>query len=135
MKKAVFRIKIGEHGQNRDPLETLQYPDDADVKQLQDATNLERLVLDNSKVTSRGLQHLAELKKLKRLEFKGMEDADNSVKVIATFPSIEYLAISDSTLTNEAASQIAKMQKLRYLDISNTKIDSGFFARPPCRVP
>ncbi|PQO40655.1 hypothetical protein [Blastopirellula marina] len=89
----------------RDEIEDGSWNDD--LKQLRDAKSLEVLLIggdqasDGQLITAEGLKHLSHLSKLRRLEYSGMRNADEKMKVISQFPAIKELIIRGSDLTLE----------------------------------
>lgn len=108
--------------------------------------NLEELYLHGSHATDAGLEPLAALKKLKRLNLSRARLNGHGLTHLASLPGLNWIALSESSitvenfaqlekfpvltevflsklpLTDEAVPQLQRLSKLKYLNLEGTKL-------------
>lgn len=104
---------------------------DDDLARLAGLDKLERLTLDEVKITDAGLAHLAGLTGLKALHVTDQTPGhsiigDAGIKSLAGLSNLEELLLPSPGATDAAADSLAKLEKLRMLNLGATEMtDEG----------
>ncbi len=84
--------------------------------------NLERLLLNNTPVTSEGLKYIGKLKKLQILELRATKIHDEAVVYLSEIKNISTLELSNTDITDKSISYLMNFKKLGLMYIVHTKI-------------
>ena len=68
-----------------------------------DCGNLRVLILDRTAIGDPGLEHLADMKHLQRLNIFGTQAGDGCIDVLEVLPSLTHVYLWDSKVTKSAA--------------------------------
>ena len=93
--------------------------DDADLVQLKQFPDLERLNLSETAVTESGLKHLKGLTKLRVLRLRRAAN-DAGLAHLKELPNLQVLDLFQTEITDAGLKQVAQMKKLKELDIRRT---------------
>jgi hypothetical protein len=100
--------------------------DDADMEHFLQLPMLEDLSLSRYKITDAGIQHLAGMTQLTRLELKEMPITDACASTFDKLTGIASLDLSNTKVGDEVLRRIGGMMSLRELNLSHTSItDAG----------
>lgn len=91
--------------------------------------NLERLYLDQTKVTDAALQELGRLRHLKRLSLRGTPIRGCGLKYLSNVTSLQELNLSKTLITDQAIEDLIRIPGLRKLVIHDTQISQRSIAR------
>lgn len=78
---------------------------------------LEELDLSDSRVTSRGLVHLASLERLRRVKLTGLDVTGAAIEAMGRAPALEELDLSMARLTDEGLEALRGLSHLRALTL------------------
>lgn len=81
--------------------------DDAGMRSLGRITTLEKLNINFTQVTNRGLRETRHLKQLKRIDFVGTAVNDDGVEPLKQLSSIEFIGFSEH-ITPEAIEELER---------------------------
>lgn len=84
--------------------------------------NLERLILNNTPITSEGLKHIGKLKKLNFLELRGSKIDDEATVYLSELENIVNLTIANTKVTDKSVPYLMKFPKIGTLIIVRTQI-------------
>ena len=99
---------------------------DADMEHFLQLPSIEDLSLSRYKITDAGVQHLAGMTRLTRLELKDMPITDASAPTFDRLTEIASLDLSNTKVGDEVLRRIGRMKGLRELNMSHTRItDAG----------
>ena len=93
---------------------------DADLSQIKNFENLEKLNLDQTSISDKGIKELVQLKNLKQLNLYDTNISDESIDALSSIKTLKVLYLWK---TNISESGIEKLKK----KLPNTKIEYGNF--------
>jgi hypothetical protein len=97
----------------------------AGLQELAVLTQLQTLVL-GSQVTDAGLKGLAGLKQLQTLDLDGTKVTDAGLKELAGLTQLRMLLLDDTNVTDTGLKELASLTQLRTLRLNSTKVtDEG----------
>ncbi len=106
--------------------------DDALAKWLKYFPNLQKLQLQNSRISNKSISHLHKLNKLQSLNIYGTNVDDEAIGLLAEFPSLQILYCWQSKITAKGASQLKNA--LPSLKI-NHQFDKAMFSGAQLKPP
>jgi mono/diheme cytochrome c family protein len=84
---------------------------DADMKTINQFTNLEKLVLNNSSITNNGLSEIKKLKKLRSLSLAGTKIDKNVAQSLLQLDSLKEVFIWNTNISSTEAEELQKQNK------------------------
>ncbi|MCP9770576.1 hypothetical protein EGI22_21930 [Lacihabitans sp. LS3-19] len=93
---------------------------DADMDQLKEFNNLEKLNLERTSITDKGIKNLESLKNLRQLNLYNTEVSDESIETISSFKNLKVLYLWKTKISEEGIEKLKKK-------MSNTRIEYGNF--------
>jgi len=89
-------------------------------------TNLSDLRLDGTRVTTKGLESVSDLRKLRRLSLRSTSLEDGAIRHLSLLRNAETLHLDGNPLTDLGLAHLARLKSLRVLTLSKTKVtDDG----------
>jgi hypothetical protein len=85
--------------------------DDADMKTINQFTNLEKLILNNSLITNQGLNEIRKLKNLRSLSLAGTKIDKNAAQSFSQFDSLKEVFIWNTNISASDAEELQKQNK------------------------
>jgi Leucine-rich repeat (LRR) protein len=101
---------------------------DADMAKLARLPRLQSINLSCTKITDRGLEHLAPLKNVKVLDLRYAESVtDEGVAHLKHWKNLEHLDVRGTKVTSTLFEHIARMTNLRSLDVGHSRVNDDSF--------
>lgn len=113
---------------------------DADIEPLKNLPHLEELRLEQSHVTDAGLAHLQVLKQLQILDLhKSLLITDKGIEALAPLSKLHKLELSYTRVTDGAVNALVTLKGLKTLHLSGTRITADGLKKireglPKCEV-
>ena len=85
--------------------------EDADMKTINEFTNLEKLILNNSLITNNGLNAIKKLKRLRSLSVSGTKVDKNIAQALSSLDSLKEVFIWNTKISAEEAKDLQKENK------------------------
>jgi len=105
---------------------TATWVTDADLDQIAQRRDLDRLSLAQTRITDAGLERLRDLKGVRELDLYFAEFiTDEGLVALAGWDKLERLNLRGTRLTSRAFETIAKLSSLKHLDLSYSQIDDS----------
>jgi internalin A len=99
---------------------------DAGMEHLRTLTNLEFLLLGGARITDKGLSVVAEMPKLKRLEFQSTAVTDAGLVHLKKLKSLGYIKAGGTQVGDAGMAHLAEIPTLQYLNLVSTQVgDDG----------
>jgi len=99
---------------------------DASLPFLRNLTSLKRLVLENTKVSDSGLQYLSGLTSLEGLNLESTQVTDAGLHHLSGLINVRDLSLNGTQVTDEGLAHLTGLTNLQHLDLRNTKVtDAG----------
>ena len=99
---------------------------DAELERLEGLWQLQRLHLDNTKITDNGLDHLKALTQLRQLSLNKTQITDEGVDRLQAMIQLEKLDLAGTKVTDNGLRYLQGMAHLRRLSLNHTQIsDAG----------
>ncbi len=90
---------------------------------------IEELNLNGSRVTNGGLEHLAKLPNLKKLDVRNSPVDQHGAKAMGALTSLEELRLDGGEMTDEAMAGMSAIPALKVLEISNVRLSPDGWAQ------
>ncbi len=88
---------------------------DEGMRSLASLSKLRELSLSDSRITSRGVEFLQDLENLEELELDGTDVDDDALRVLGKIKSLERLCLYETNITETGVAYLAKLPHLRSL--------------------
>jgi hypothetical protein len=110
-----------------------------DLRYLSDVPTVERISVDDTKVTDEGLLHLRACSKLRFLGLNGIPITDKGLAEISDLAELDSISLNGTKITDAGLVHLEKLTKLKHLWLRNTAItDAGYrklqAALPDCEI-
>ncbi len=103
---------------------TATWVTDADLDQIAQRRDLDRLSFAQTRITDAGLERLRDLKGVRELDLYFTEFiTDEGLAALAGWDKLERLSLRGTRLTSRSFETIAKLVSLKHLDLSYSQID------------
>lgn len=112
----VWSVHFGALGSQR------KWVDDAALARLSSFLQMERLFLDGTSITDRGLRSLAPLHNLQMIELDHTSITDVGLSYLSVFTQLKTLNLSRTQVTDEGLQHLRPLTQLEMLDLSQTKV-------------
>ena len=107
---------------------------DADMKTVNQFTNLERLVLNNSLITNSAIDEIKKLKSLRSLSLAGTQIDKNAAQPFSQFDSLKEVFIWNTKISTTEADELQKQNKKIRFDRGYIPDENEILALTPPRV-
>jgi hypothetical protein len=117
-------------GENRPPewlLVSLPYSETSDdhLRQITDRSRVRSLVLDGTRITDAGLEHVRGMANLETLCLGATEITDAGVQSLDDLQALQFLDLRRTRVTNASIPSLSRLRRLGLLNLSETNVDGA----------